>query len=237
MDIRLDKFLCEALGITRAEAKKLIAKQTVTVDSVRAKSGDVKLDGEKSRVALNGKTLTREKFVYIMLNKPAGVVSASEDKNDVTVVDLVRADFPRRRLFPRGRLDKTSTGFVLLTDDGVFAHDILSPKRHVEKEYEITTDAPVTDRVVRAFSDGVTLASGEKMQPAVIIPHGDGCSATVILKQGVYHQIKRMLGVFGIGVNSLHRRRIGGLTMPDTLAPGEYIKLDENRVSQIKRQN
>ena len=113
-------------------------------------------------MALDGVPLAGayRKFVYIMLNKPEGVVSASRDKKDTTVVDLVAADFPRRELFPAGRLDKTSTGFVLLTDDGGFAHDILAPKRHVSKTYTVVIDTPLTEEMRRGFAEGVTLADG-----------------------------------------------------------------------------
>jgi 16S rRNA pseudouridine516 synthase len=168
-----------------------------------------------------------------MLNKPVGVVSASTDKNDVTVIDLVKEEFPRRNLFPAGRLDKTSTGFVLITDDGQFAHDILSPKHHVPKTYIVTVDSPVTENVVKAFEEGVTLADGQMMKSATIIPQDDGLTATIILHKGVYHQIKRMLGVFDIVVNTLHRTKIGALEMPEDLQPGEYVKLTPQQVAQI----
>ena len=158
-----------------------------------------------------------------MLNKPAGVVSASTDGRDKTVVDLVGGAFPRRQLFPAGRLDKTSTGFVLLTDDGAFAHDILAPKRHVPKTYRVVLDTPVTDEMVKAFAAGVTLADGQRMQPARLIPdEADPFAATVVLRQGVYHQIKRMFGVLGAGVNQLHRTAIGGLALDEGLAPGAW---------------
>ena len=170
MQTRLDRFISEALAISRADAKKLISKSAVTVNGTVVKKSDIKVDTDTDEIKANGKLLTREQFAYIMLNKPAGVVSASTDKNDVTVIDLVKDDFPRRNLFPAGRLDKTSTGFVLITDDGRFAHDILSPKHHVPKSYTVTVDNPVTDRVVQAFRDGVTLADGQLMKSAQIIP-------------------------------------------------------------------
>lgn len=233
MQTRLDRFISEALAISRADAKKLISKSAVTVNGTVVKKSDIKVDTDTDEIKANGKSLTHEQFVYIMLNKPAGVVSASTDKNDVTVIDLVKDEFPRRNLFPAGRLDKTSTGFVLITDDGRFAHDILSPKHHVPKSYTVTVDSPVTDRVVQAFREGVTLADGQLMKSAQIIPSQDGYTAQIILHQGVYHQIKRMLGVFDIGVNTLHRTAIGRLELPDSLAPGEYIKLTQQQLSLI----
>lgn len=233
MQTRLDKFISESMAISRADAKKLVSKSAVTVNGTIVKKSDIKIDTDIDEVKANGKTLTSEQFVYIMLNKPVGVVSASTDKNDVTVIDLVKDDFPRRNLFPAGRLDKTSTGFVLITDDGQFAHDILSPKHHVPKTYIVTVDNPVTDEVVQAFEDGVTLADGQLMKSATIIPYEDRCTAKIILHQGVYHQIKRMLGVFDIGVNTLHRTHIGSLELPADLQPGEYVKLTKEQLLQI----
>ena len=233
MQTRLDKFISEAMAISRADAKKLITKSAVTINGAVVKKSDSKIDTDVDEVKANGKLLTHETFVYIMLNKPEGVVSASTDKNDVTVIDLVKDEFPRRNLFPAGRLDKTSTGFVLITDDGQFAHDILSPKHHVPKTYIVTVDSPVTEEVVKAFEDGVTLADGRLMKSATIIPYEDGYTAKIILHQGVYHQIKRMLGVFDIGVNTLHRTTIGSLELPQNLQPGEYIKLSPEQVAKI----
>ncbi|MBQ8604097.1 MAG: rRNA pseudouridine synthase [Oscillospiraceae bacterium] len=232
MQYRLDRLVCEVSGVSRADAKKLISKGLVKINGEIIRKADRKAD-DTDDIVINGRSYTHEKYVYIMLNKPEGVVSATGDKNDVTVVDLVKDDFPRRNLFPAGRLDKTSTGFVLITDDGSFAHDILSPKHHVPKTYIVTVDNPVTDRVVKAFEEGVTLADGTLLKSAEIIPSDDGLTATIILHQGVYHQIKRMLGVFDIGVNTLHRTAIGGLEMPADLVPGEYVKLTKQQVEMI----
>ena len=235
--MRLDKFVAGALALTRSEARNLISKGQITVDGAVCKKADAAVS-ESSRIARGDTLLSREEFVYIMLNKPVGVVSASEDRRDVTVVDLVRKDFPRRELFPAGRLDKTSTGFVLLTDDGAFAHDILSPRHHVAKTYRVTVDTPVTADMVKAFEEGVTLADGSRMHPAGLIPDPeDPCTCTVILRQGVYHQIKRMFGVLGAGVNGLHRLAVGGLWLDDSLAPGEYRKLTPEEKEQICEEN
>ncbi|WP_394980577.1 pseudouridine synthase [Candidatus Allofournierella excrementavium] len=220
--MRLDKFVADAAQLTRSAARGLIAKGRVTVNGQVCKKADCALR-EGDSVCADGKPLACEEYVYIMLNKPAGVVSASTDGRDKTVVDLVGGAFPRRQLFPAGRLDKTSTGFVLLTDDGAFAHDILAPKRHVPKTYRVVLDTPVTPAMVKAFAAGVTLADGQTMQPARLIPdEADPFAATVVLRQGVYHQIKRMFGVLGAGVNGLHRTAIGGLALDEGLAPGAW---------------
>lgn len=210
--MRLDKYLAERTGMTRSESRKAVTKGRVSIDGAVCRKADTQLDEHTAAVALDGVPLAGayRKFVYIMLNKPEGVVSASRDKKDTTVVDLVAADFPRRELFPAGRLDKTSTGFVLLTDDGALAHDILSPAHHVEKQYVVTLDTPLTD---------------------------DGLTVQVTLRQGVYHQIKRMFGVFDAGVNALHRESIGGVALDPALAPGQWRELtaaEEERLQNVK---
>ncbi len=234
MQIRLDKLVSEILEISRQDAKKIINSGAVIIKDEVIKKVDFKADTD-NEIIINGNNYFYEKFVYIMLNKPKGVVSATNDKNDTTVLDLVKKDFPKRNLFPAGRLDKTSTGFVLLTDDGVFAHDILSPKKHISKTYIIKTDAPITNEVIKGFEDGVTLADGTILKSASIIPfENDTKKATVILHQGVYHQIKRMLGVFDIGVDELHRIKIGSLTLDENLKNGEYKKLSNSEILMIK---
>ena len=207
--MRLDKYLAERTGMTRSESRKAVTKGRVSIDGAACRKADTQLDEHTAAVALDGVPLAGayRKFVYIMLNKPEGVVSASRDKKDTTVVDLVAADYPRRELFPAGRLDKTSTGFVLLTDDGALAHDILSPAHHVEKQYVVTLDTPLTD---------------------------DGLTVQVTLRQGVYHQIKRMFGVFDAGVNALHRESIGGVALDPALAPGQWRELTAEEVERLR---
>ena len=232
--MRLDKYLAETAQCTRSEAKAMLSKGRVQVNGAVCKKGDTQLK-ESDTVAVDGKVLCYQQFVYLMLNKPEGVVSASTDKRDTTVVDLVGDAYPRRELFPAGRLDKTSTGFVLLTDDGTFAHDILAPKRHVAKTYTVTLDTPLTDEMKAGFAAGVTLADGEHLAPAEAEPAGDDpCTVRVTLHQGVYHQIKRMFGVYDAGVNALHRLSIGGVALDATLAPGEYRELTEEERKQLQ---
>ena len=231
--MRLDKYLAETAQCTRSEAKTLLQKGRVIVNGAVCKKGDAQLKAGDA-VAVDGKTLQYQKFVYLMLNKPAGVVSASTDKRDTTVVDLVGGAYPRRELFPAGRLDKTSTGFVLLTDDGGFAHDILAPKRHVSKTYTVVLDTPLTAEMQAGFAQGVTLADGTELSPAEVEAlTEDGLTVRVTLKQGVYHQIKRMFGVYGAGVNALHRDAIGGLALDKTLEPGQWRELSDEEVAKI----
>ena len=234
--MRLDKYLSERLGIPRGESRKLAAKGRVTVNGVLTKKADTQIEEATAEVAVDGRLLAGayQKYVYLMLNKPEGVVSAAQDKRDTTVVDLVKDAFPRRQLFPAGRLDKTSTGFVLLTDDGGFAHDILAPKRHVSKTYTVTLDTPLTEEMRTGFAAGVTLADGTALSPAEVTALSpDGLTVRVVLKQGVYHQIKRMFGVYGAGVNALHREAIGGLALDAQLAPGQWRELSDAEVAKI----
>ena len=231
--MRLDKYLAETAQCTRNEAKALLSKGKVAVNGVLCKKGDTQIR-EGDAVTVEGRELAYRQFVYLMLNKPEGVVSASTDKRDTTVVDLVRDAYPRRELFPAGRLDKTSTGFVLLTDDGGFAHDILAPKRHVSKTYTVTLDTPLTDEMKQGFAKGVTLADGTVLSPAEVEAlSADGLVVRVLLKQGVYHQIKRMFGVYGAGVNALHRDAIGALALDESLAPGQWRELTAEEVAKI----
>lgn len=231
--MRLDKYLAETAQCTRSAARALVQKGRVSVNGAVCKKADTQLEAG-AEVALDGEPLRYQRFVYLMVNKPAGVVSAREDARDTTVLDLLGDAYPRRQLFPAGRLDKTSTGFVLLTDDGAFAHDILAPKRHVPKRYTVTLDTPLTQAMVEGFAAGVTLADGTALAPAQVQPLSpDGMQVQVVLRQGVYHQIKRMFGVYGAGVNALHRDAIGGLALDQSLAPGQWRELTEAEVAQI----
>ena len=237
--MRLDKYLAERTGMTRSESRKAITKGRIAVDGIVCRKADAPVT-ETAVLSVDGVPLAGayQKNVYIMLNKPAGVVSASRDKRDTTVVDLVAAAFPRRELFPAGRLDKTSTGFVLLTDDGALAHDILAPARHVEKQYLVTLDTPLTAEMQAGFAAGVTLADGETMAPAGAEPAGaDPCTVRVTLRQGVYHQIKRMFGVYGAGVNALHRESIGGVSLDPALQPGQWRELTAQELAALRRKS
>ena len=234
-NIRIDKMLALAAGLTRSEARYAVQRGLVSVNGTLVRKADEKISDTGS-IFYKGVPISHKPFVYIMLNKPLGVVSASRDINDTTVVDLVRDNFPRRELFPAGRLDKISTGFVLLTDDGNFAHDILAPKKHISKTYEIVVDAPLTNQMSEEFEKGVTLADGSVMNSATLqISDEDPYKAVVILHQGVYHQVKRMLGVFDIGVNELHRKAIGDVLLDTSLNGGEYRELTDDELKLLKK--
>lgn len=231
---RLDKAIAMQGALSRSEVKTLIRKGEVTVNGQVVKSADFGVDFDSDTIAVQGRELTLRQHLYLMMNKPKGVVSASEDRHERTVVDLVPERLFRKGLFPAGRLDKDTTGFVLLTDDGAFAHDILAPKRHVPKTYRVTLDTPLTPEMAQGFAAGVTLADGTRLSPAEVTAlSADGRTVRVVLHQGVYHQIKRMFGVYGAGVNALHREAIGGVALDDTLAPGQWRELTAGEVAQI----
>ena len=188
---RIDKILSRELNITRSQSKTLLRSGRVALDGKVITSGNLKCpDG--CAISVDGELISNNKYVYIMMNKPKGVISAAKSADDVTVVDILPQEMKRKNLFPAGRLDKDTTGFMLITDDGAFAHDILSPKKHIDKTYIATLDKPFDSSVTADFENGMTL-NGEKLLKAHIEPvNGDYHIARVVLKRGLYHQVKRM---------------------------------------------
>ena len=229
---RLDKILSTQLNISRTDAKQMIKKGRVSVNGIPAKSGDVKV-ADADIVAVDGNKISYSRFVYIMMNKPKGVISASDGKGEKTVVDLVPSDMQRRGLFPAGRLDKDTTGFVLLTDDGEFAHSILAPSKHIDKTYVVTLDKPVTPEVVADFRSGMELNGEKLMQADAEIISEDATVCRVVLRQGLYHQIKRMFKKHGLTVLELKRVKMGNLPLDDSLLPGECRYLSQKELDLI----
>ena len=183
-------------------------------------------------ITFNGQALAYKRFVYILMNKPKGVLSASSDKNKKTVVDLVPENLRRQGLFPVGRLDKDTTGFLIITDDGEFAHKAISPKYEVYKNYIVTLDGKLTEDMVKAFAEGIVLADGTPCRKAEMQIISDNV-ARVKICEGKYHQIKRMFGVVGLGVNELKRVSVGGLSLPENLAEGECVELSSQDIEAI----
>ena len=233
--MRLDKFFSSQEILSRKDIKTAIKQGAITVNGMPAKNADMKVDTDSDTVSLNGKTIVYKPFVYIMLNKPKGVVSATDDKINKTVLDLVPDELKRNDLFPAGRLDKDSEGFVLITNDGDFAHRILSPKKHVSKRYIVGLDGRVTEDVIKAMYEGVTLSDGSVCKSADVrlLDDNDESTVEVVLSEGKYHQIKRMFGIFNLGVNSLKRVSIGGLELDENLAPGECREILHKEVERI----
>ncbi len=233
--IRIDKYLCVALGITRSEAKLLIKSGNITVDGVRTTKSDFKFD-DTAEVKNAGETLVYKKYLYIMMNKPEGILSASSDKRVKTVVDILPDHLKREGLFPVGRLDKNTTGLLILTDDGDFGHRVMSPKSGIEKSYIATLDGPVTEEHVLAFKNGITLADGTQCLPAGLRVLSEK-EALVVISEGKYHQIKRMFGTLGLGVDALRRKSIGALLLDKELSLGEARELTEAEKQLIFTKN
>ncbi len=215
---RLDKLLAERLNISRKDARSLVRAGAVLVNGKNARSPDQKVAGDEE-ICANGKILSKDEFVYYMLNKPAGLLCATSDPNCKTVLELLPPQMQRRGLFPAGRLDKDTEGFVLITDDGGLAHHLLSPKNHIPKTYFVKLDKPVPAGLVAAFADGVTLNNGDRCISARL-QILDGCDARVTITQGMYHQVKRMFHSFGLCVVYLKREKIGGLALDEKLPAG-----------------
>lgn len=220
---RLDKLIASQGTRSRSETVRLIRSGQVTVNGEVCRDPSAKYDTETCRVTVAGQALNYRQFVYIMMNKPAGILCVSRDPKVRTVVDLLPEHMKRKNLFPAGRLDKDTVGLVLLTDDGDLAHRILAPKREIIKRYQVRLDAPLTDEHCRAFAEGITLADGTPCRPAelIVLEQGEQPLAEVRIMEGRYHQIKRMFGVLDRGVVWLKRLSIGTLVLDPSLAEGE----------------
>lgn len=235
MQQRLDKLISSQGTYTRKQAQQLIKDGLVKVDGITVRDRGFHIDPDINSVILDGKEFAVEKFVYLMLNKPKGVVSATNDRSQKTVVDLVPDELKKRNLFPAGRLDMTTTGFVLITDDGDFAHRILSPKNHIEKTYEARLAESVTEEQLRMVADGIVLKDGTECLPAKLKILEDSDSPLVEIKicEGKYHQIKRMFAAAGNGVIELKRTKMGKLSLDEALPEGECRRLTEAEVALI----
>lgn len=230
---RIDKFIAKTLNISRTDAKSYIKKGLVSVNSVKIINSSLKIDESRDIVVCSGTELEYRKFVYIMMNKPKGVISASEGKKEKTVIDILPDDMKRKNLFPAGRLDKDTTGFMLITDDGDFAHRILSPKNHIPKTYIAALDKPFDIQVINEFEKGVKLYDDLCMPAELSAVDGDYTKALITIRQGMYHQIKRMFKKFGITVMELERIKMGGLMLDNSLNYGECRYLTNNEVMLI----
>ena len=224
---RLDKILVDTGCYTRSEAKRLIAQGRVTVGGSVVKQAAEKFDRSAVKIAVSGQMLASEAFVYLMMNKPAGVLSATRDGRGETVLDLLPARYAKMGLFPVGRLDKDSVGLLLLTNDGALAHELLHPKRHVEKRYYVEVDGALDSADAAAFAAGMTMRSGEVFLPAGLELCDKPNAAVVTLREGKYHQIKRMLGSLGKPVIYLKRLSMGALVLDERLEAGEFRMITE----------
>ncbi|NLB36226.1 MAG: rRNA pseudouridine synthase [Clostridiales bacterium] len=229
---RLDKIIASQGEYSRRQAKRLARESLIAVNGKTVKDISFKADTKADIITVCGKELVYKEYVYIMMNKPKGVLSTCRDKKAKTVIDLLPQELRRKKLFPAGRLDKDTTGFVLITDDGDFAHRILSPTSRIMKTYETLLSKRLTSEDIDAFHRGITLEDGTKCQPANVIPL-EGTRVVIKICEGRYHQIKRMVAACGNEVLELKRTAIGSLTLDSSLAPGECRELTEAQVDKI----
>ncbi len=229
--MRLDKLLAGRTSHSRSEVRQLLREGAVRVDGVCITDGSRKIDPETQTVSCGGKILPGGKYTYYILNKPKGVVSATEDRQ-YTVLDLIPAEQRVKGLFPAGRLDADSTGLLLLTDDGALAHRMLAPGKHVPKFYLIRLARPFAEHYVARLQEGSRLADGTVCLPAEV-QHLRERYALICLHEGKYHQVKRMFAALGNHVESLHRVGIGGYLLPPGLESGCYLSISHKDVENL----
>lgn len=234
--MRLDKYLSDMGVGTRSELKKEIKKGAVSVDGTVVKDPGCSVTAD-SRVTFRGTEIAYEEFVYYMLNKPAGIISASEDGREPTVVDLI-AEPKRKDLFPVGRLDRDTEGLLLITNDGALSHRLLSPKHHVDKVYYAELSGILNESHAEEFSSGITLPDGLECLPAdlkilSVSPEDNTSEAEITVREGKFHQVKRMFSAIGAEVTYLKRLSMGTLRLDPALAPGEYRRLTSDEITSL----
>lgn len=234
--MRIDKLLSE-LGIaSRKEVAKVAKSGGIIIDGIAVRDVSKHIDPEKSKVIYLGREIVYQKYTYVMLNKPTGYVSATDDKSLPYVTELLPEELRRRELFPVGRLDRDTVGLMILTNNGVLAHSLLSPKHHVTKEYYFTAAEPVREGAEEHFKDGVTLADGYECKPAELYLSEDRREGRIVLTEGKYHQIKRMIAAQDNRVTSLERISFGGILLDRTLARGEWRYLTKEEIDILVKQ-
>ena len=234
---RLDKIIASTGRFSRREVKLLVRQGRVLVDGVPARSAEDRMAPETAEITVDGERLAWRRYTWLMMNKPAGVLSATEDGRGKTVLDLLPEELRRRELFPVGRLDKDTEGLLLLTNEGGLAHDLLSPKKHVDKVYYARTAGELEEADCRAFAAGMVLGDGLECLPAgleILSAGAGGSEALVTLREGKFHQVKRMLAARGKPVLYLKRMKIGNLTLDPALEPGGYRFLTEEEVALLR---
>lgn len=228
---RLDKMISSRTGLSRKDAKSEISSGKVKINGITVRSPEYKVS-ENDEILLGERKINGKTHSYLVLHKPKGYVSATEDPDQPTVLELVPEELMRNGLFPAGRLDKNTTGLMIITDDGDFAHRILSPKKHVPKKYAVTLDIPVTDEMKNGFAEGIMLSDGI-CKTAKLVKTGE-YTCDVTISEGRYHQIKRMFGCYKAEVVELHRLSMGGFFLPEDLPEGKCRELTEEEISLIE---
>ena len=232
--MRIDKFLSEMGLATRSEARLACKSGQLLVDGIPVKDSSAHIDPDKQSVTFRGRAISYRKYTYVMLNKPEGYVSATEDSRLPVVTELLDNELRKMELFPVGRLDKDTTGLMILTNNGPLAHRVLSPKHHVKKVYRFSAAEPMRDGVEEYFKDGVTLADGYECKSAEILLDEDRMGGYITLTEGKYHQIKRMVASTDNRVVTLERVSFAGIPLDSSLARGEYRLLTDSEISLLE---
>lgn len=237
--VRLDKFLADMEIGTRSQVKDYVKKGLVCVNGVKINKSDIKIDENNDEIAFNGEILSFQEFYYYILNKPAGVVTATKDNHDKTVMDLLK-DCPGKNLSPVGRLDKDTEGLLLITNDGMLSHNLLSPKKHVDKTYYVECDGTITEDKIKSLENGVDIKDEKPTLPAkvkLLESNQDKYIIELTIHEGRFHQVKRMIEAVDGNVTYLKRLTFGPLSLDANLALGEYRCLTENEINQLKGNN
>lgn len=233
--MRLDKLLANMGFGSRKEMKQLLKSGAVKVDGVIIKDGKNHVDTNIQEVTVHGEKVEYREYIYLMMNKPAGVISATEDKHHETVIDLLEYEDTIFEPFPVGRLDKDTEGLLLLTNDGNLAHQLLSPKKHVDKKYYAEIDGEVTSEDIIAFKNGVTLEDGYETKPGILTIQSSGATSRIelIITEGKFHQVKRMFESVGKTVTYLKRLEMGPIKLDDELELGQYRELTDEELELL----
>ena len=234
---RLDKVLANLGFGSRKEVKALVKNGEVEIDGERVKDSSIQIDPEKCNIVVSGEKVNYRKYIYLLMNKPAGVVSATFDKYDETVIDLIDDEYRVFEPFPVGRLDKDTVGFLLITNDGELNHRLISPKWHVDKVYYAEIDKKVNERDIKAFEKGVVLDDGYKCMPAkleILSADENGSEVKVTIQEGKFHQVKRMFNSVEKNVVFLKRISFGPLSLPNDLEEGECRELTDEEIGILK---
>lgn len=235
---RLDKVLANQGFGSRKEVKLLVKQGNVRVDGVLAKDSGMQVDPDKSNITIFDKQLNFRKYVYLMMNKPDGVISATEDDYDSTVIDLLEGQYSNFNLFPVGRLDKDTVGLLILTNDGELNHRLISPKWHVDKTYYAKIDKPVDDSDIKKFKEGITLDDGYVCMEAVLKilkSTGEGSEILLTIQEGKFHQVKRMFESIDKKVVFLKRISFGPISLDEGLEYGEWRELTAYEINLLKK--
>ena len=222
---RLDKVLSNLGYGTRKELKQIIKKKMVTVNGLLAKDSGMQVNPEKDKIVINGEEIFYRKYIYLLMNKPQGVVSATFDNRDETVIDLLYAEDQAFQPFPVGRLDKDTVGLLILTNDGELNHKLISPKNHVDKVYFAKINAPINEKDIKAFKDGIALDDGNNFE--------DSSEVKVTIQEGKFHQVKRMFIARNKRVEYLQRIKFGELELDESLEEGEYREITAEELAKL----